>query len=265
MEEKIDLNVELNGVKDPLICGVIGGEKTKENREVLLAQSVAQEVEVREENIVDLNVDVSGSNCVGGEGDIVLSNLGGPVVQSVDQNVVNAVSKADILIPVVARGTPSAGSAVSGVNYSSKLAAKGKNVIKKSGDLNRNILIGVVNKEARNLIHAGGSSKGNPFESQTFFVKRNPPNSGLSISISCDGSPAILGDVSVGDSGIRFCNERFLAEHEMSLANKMWSFAKDNLGVFGKNNDEVYSGRLKSLEIRDKIAKGKKEKKNKSQ
>lgn len=55
----------------------------------------------------------------------------------------------------------------------------------------------------------------------------------VSLSVNCDKEGVVLGDLLIGDSEIRFCNERFLVEHEISLANNMWSFAKDNLGVIG--------------------------------
>lgn len=123
------------------------------------------------------------------------------------------------------------------------------------------ITVGIVNKEAMGLINSVEDSDGVSSAPRSFVVKRNTPNPGLSLSISCEGEGAVIGDVSIGDSEIRFCNDRLLAEHEISLANKLWSFAKNNLGVLGRNHDEVYSGKIKSLEIRDRMAKGRKGKK----
>lgn len=67
-------------------------------------------------------------------------------------------------------------------------------------------------------------------------VHRKSPNPGLSFSINGDIVGAALGEVSIGDSDIRQCNERVLVEHEISLAKKVWSFAKENLGVKGLSN-----------------------------
>lgn len=92
-------------------------------------------------------------------------------------------------------------------------------------------------------------------------VSRKPPNYDMSLSVNCVGGDAILGDLSIGDSKIRFCNERYLVEHEISLANKVWSFAKEKLDITGRSNDEEHTGRIRTLEARDQNARGRKGKK----
>lgn len=132
-------------------------------------------------------------------------------------------------------------------------------------EVNQGVLVGIINDEARNLIPSISLSNGTKGESNLHVVTRKPPGSDLSLSFSCDMNGAAIGDVSVGDSGIQICNDRFWVDHEVSLANKVWSFAKESLGVTGKVGNEEYAGRIRSLEVRDQIAKARKGKKDGSQ
>lgn len=151
---------------------------------------------------------------------------------------------------------------------------KKRNKIKKpkskgnSGMLNGKnvIMVGLINDEARNLIPSLGNISESHGESKTYVVSRKSPNPDISLSIKGNGGGgASIGEVSIGDSEIRVGNERNLVEHEISVAKKVWSFAKENLGVTGKRKDEEYTGRIRNLEARDQNAKGRKEKKNRSQ
>lgn len=64
-------------------------------------------------------------------------------------------------------------------------------------------------------------------------VARNPPQSHASLSDENPGGGLTIGDVSVGGSGIRVSNERWKAEHELSIAQKVGTLVKNNLGVSG--------------------------------
>lgn len=131
-------------------------------------------------------------------------------------------------------------------------------------EASKGVIVGMVNEEARRLIPSISITNGDQGESQFHVSTRRPLGAALSVSSNCDDIGAAIGDVSIGDSGIRICNERFLVDHELSLANKVWSFAKDNLGVTGKGNEVEYVGKICSLEARDQNAKGRKGKKNSS-
>lgn len=123
------------------------------------------------------------------------------------------------------------------------------------------VIVGMINDDARDLIPSIGDSE----TSKLHVVDRKYPNTNLSFSINCEEGEDVLGEVSIGDSEIRVGNERNLVEHEIYVAKRVWSFAKDNLGVTGRSKDEVYSEKNWSLEARDQNAKAKKGKKKMSQ
>lgn len=89
-------------------------------------------------------------------------------------------------------------------------------------------------------------------------VVREPP---LSSNLPPVGDLAIE-EVSVGDSGIAMGNSRFVANLEKMVAEKMWKFAKEKLGVTSNENDEVCKKAFVEMEARDQAAHGKKGKKN---
>lgn len=121
-----------------------------------------------------------------------------------------------------------------------------------------------MNEEARKLIPSLGKSDSVEMKSVHVAI-RNPPTSNLFFSINKNEGGAVSGEVSIGDSDIRFCNEGFIKEHEIALADKMWSFAKDKLGVTGQSEDDDYRDRIRLLESRDPNAKVKKGGKSSSQ
>lgn len=90
-----------------------------------------------------------------------------------------------------------------------KRSKRNENSNGSENEVNQGVVVGIVNEEARDLIPSISLSKGSKGNSKFHVVARNPPGSNLSMSFSCDVNGAALGDVSVGDSGIQICNERF--------------------------------------------------------
>lgn len=119
------------------------------------------------------------------------------------------------------------------VRRKNKKKVKRKTTVRSSSE--NSITVGVVNEEARGMIPALRGSR------------------------SSTGEGSAGGDISVGDSGVRCCNEGFLKEHEISIGNKLWSFAKQSLGVVGPNKDEEFADKYSQMEARDQLALGGKE------
>lgn len=93
-------------------------------------------------------------------------------------------------------------------------------------------------------------------------VKRNPLGVFAASSLSSNERGPIIQDVSVGDSGIVKGNNRFEENYEREVAEKMWNFAKQNLGVTIEEEDERFIERLREYEKRDQAARKKKGKKS---
>lgn len=98
---------------------------------------------------------------------------------------------------------------------------------------------------------------------EKFGVERNHPQASLSISSINNEGASILHEVSIDDLGIRMGNNRFKEGYEKVAAEKTWKFAKENLGVTGVEDDEVYSGRIRAMEERDQGVQGMRAKKTK--
>lgn len=75
----------------------------------------------------------------------------------------------------------------------------------------------------------------------------------------------MLCEASIGDSDIQRCNDRLWVNHQVIVAEKMWRFAKDNLGVIGVEEDNVYIEALKAMESRDQDTKIQRETNNAAQ
>lgn len=75
-------------------------------------------------------------------------------------------------------------------------------------------------------------------------VVRNHPFPSTSLSNDKGEGCSSLKDYSIGDSGIRIGNIRFKEEHDNAMAEKVWVFTKENLGVTRVDHDEVYSAKI---------------------
>lgn len=89
-------------------------------------------------------------------------------------------------------------------------------------------------------------------------VVRNPIEANAISSISVHEGGSLICEASVGDSGIMMGNNRFMEGFEKSVAEKMWNFAKEKLGVTGTEDDDVYIEKIKAMEVRDQSAHGRK-------
>lgn len=70
---------------------------------------------------------------------------------------------------------------------------------------------------------------------------------------------SVICNASLGDSDIRKVNKTPWIDHQASIANNVWAFAKNHLGVVGDEYDEVYVDAIKVMESRDQDAKEKRE------
>lgn len=67
-----------------------------------------------------------------------------------------------------------------------------------------------------------------------------------------------LSENSVGDSGIPMGNGRFVTRLERMVAEQMWVYAKEKLGVTCNGDDEMYIDKVEAMEARDQSAVGNK-------
>lgn len=98
-------------------------------------------------------------------------------------------------------------------------------------------------------------------------------SSSCSVSVSSDSSQmnfddsrsthfsggSVICEASVGDSDIQRCNARNWEDIQTSVAQRVWQYATENLGVVGLENDQVYIEAIKKMETRDQEAKKERE------
>jgi hypothetical protein len=95
-------------------------------------------------------------------------------------------------------------------------------------------------------------------------VVRNPvssPRKNLSTANSLSSAGAVLCCSPIGSTEIRNCNSRFIANHEIVTASKVWKGAAE-LGVEGKDEEIQYVDRILSNEKREEAARRKREQQN---